>query len=268
MSTPAPPSVLVVVPTLGQRPDYLRETLDSLEAQEGVRLHVVVVAPAAATDVQSETEGRGHRFLAQTGRGMSQAINQGWQHAGDDAEAWAWLGDDDLLAAGSLQTASAALRRSPRASMVYGRCAYIDARGELVYEARPSRAAAWLLRWGPDLVPQPGSLFRAAAVRRVGMVDESLRYAMDLDLFLRLADVGPVVYVPRVLASFRWHADSTTVADPGASDREARDVRARTWVGRRRAGRALEPAAMLAGRLLHKAQRRTPSAAQPRATDR
>jgi GT2 family glycosyltransferase len=92
-------------------------------------------------------------------------------------------------------------------------------------------------------------------VRQVGLLDESLRYAMDLDLFLRLQDAGPVRYLPEALATFRWHPASTTVASSAASEAEARAVRARTWTGRRSLGRAGEPLAMLAGRVLHKVQR-------------
>ncbi|NHC46354.1 glycosyltransferase [Motilibacter aurantiacus] len=255
---PARPTVAVVVPTLGQRPDYLARTLASLAAQDEVELRVTVVAPADAHAAAEQATSAGFEFLAQTGRGMSQAINQGWREgAGSDAEFWGWLGDDDLLTPGSLRAATAALRARPRASFVFGRCDYIDEAGEVLFEARPGPLAGRLLRWGPDLVPQPGSLARAEAVRRVGWIDESLRYAMDLDLFLRLKDVGPVAYVPRVLAAFRWHSGSTTVAGQDASAAEAREVRRRTWTGRRRLGTVLEPLAMQAGRVLHKAQRRS-----------
>lgn len=256
-----PPAVdvCVVVPTLGQRPDYLRLTLDSLQGQRGVGVRVVVVAPASAQAVREECARRGIDFVAQTGRGMSQAINQGWVTRGEGAEFWAWLGDDDLLPQGSLEAAVAALRRSPRAAMAYGRCAYIDAEGGTLFEARPGRFASWLLRWGPDLVAQPGSLARASVVRESGLLDERLRFAMDLELFLRLKDAGGLVYVPRTLAAFRWHEGSTTVGDPGASDAEAREVRRRTWVGRRRVGYASERLAHQAGRVLHRLQRRAPS---------
>lgn len=249
----------VVVPTLGQRPEYLRRTLDSLKAQRGVGVAVVVVAPAAAQDVAAECAHRGVLFVEQTGRGMSQAINQGWEAAGAGAEFWGWLGDDDLLPPHSLHTAVAALQAAPHASMVYGRCCYIDENDHPLFEARPSRFAARLLRYGPDLVPQPGSLARAAAVRAVGCLDESLRFAMDLDLFLKLQEVGPIIYVPQKLASFRWHGGSTTRGDPTGSDSEARMVRQRTWVGPRAViGPRIEPVAMLAGRVLHKFQRHRP----------
>jgi glycosyltransferase involved in cell wall biosynthesis len=254
----ARPSVLVVVPTLGERPDYLSRTLDSLESQTGIMLEVVVVAPASATAARAECARRGHVFVEQEGRGMGNAINLGWRARGESSQFWGWLGDDDELMPDSLRTTAEHLRRHPGVVMVYGRCRYVDADGELLFEARPGRLAGRLLRWGPDLVPQPGSLARASAVSLAGFLDESLRYAMDLDLFLRLKDQGSVHYLPVALAAFRWHAGSTTVSGLAASEAEAREVRRRTWVRRRRVGRVVEPFAVLAGRVLHRLQRRVP----------
>ena len=248
-------SVLYVVPTLGQRRDYLAETLDSLQRQNHPHLTVVVVAPADATHVRAETDVRGIELVVQKGVGLSGAINEGFRAHGEGHEFWAWLGDDDTLTDGSTASAVAHLRQHPSASMVYGQCAYVDGDGRLLHVARPGPLAARLMRWGPNLVPQPGSVARAAAVRRAGLLDETLRYAMDLDLFLRLQDVGPVRYLPENLGTFRWHATSTTVAHSAASDAEARLVRARTWTGRRSAGPVVEPFARVVGRVLHRVQR-------------
>jgi GT2 family glycosyltransferase len=250
-----PPSVLYVVPTLGRRPDYLARTLASLRQAGNVQVTVVLVAPASADHLGAVAHDAGVTHMTQTGSGISNAINVGWREHGAGHEYWAWLGDDDELTDSSTATAVGYLQRHPKASMVYGWCDYIDGEGRQQFRARPSALAARLLRWGPDLVPQPGSVARASAVREVGYLDESLRYAMDLDLFLRLADVGKIGYVPRLLARFRWHEGSTTVGAPAESDAEARLVRARTWVGRRRIGFATERPAMLAGRILHRTQR-------------
>lgn len=247
-------SVLYVVPTLGLRPEYLSCALDSLAAQDHP-VAVVVVAPADAEDAHRAARERGMDFLTQSGRGLSRAVNDGWDRFGARHAFWAWLGDDDLLASGSARTAATALQRRPSAAMVYGRCGYMDAHGRQLHEVRPTSVAGRLLRWGPNLVPQPGSVARADAVRRVGMMDETLRYAMDLDLFLRLKDVGPLHYVPRLLAWFRWHPESTTVSGSGESEAEAQLVRERTWTGRRAVGRYLEPEARMAGRALHRLQR-------------
>jgi GT2 family glycosyltransferase len=245
----------VVVPTLGRRPDYITRTFDSLDDQDGVTLNVVVVAPRGASHVMAECARRRYIYLEQRGNGMSNAINQGWRTHGESSEFWGWLGDDDELLPNSLITAAAHLRRSPRASMVYGRCRYVDLDGHVLFEARPGRFAAHLLRWGPDLVPQPGSLARGSAIRAAGLLDESLSYAMDLDLFLRLKEQGPLGYERTALATFRWHVGSTTVSGLKASEAEAATVRRRTWVGRRRVGYVIEPFATLSGRVLHRLQK-------------
>ncbi|MBW8870871.1 MAG: hypothetical protein JF618_01400, partial [Leifsonia sp.] len=51
---------------------------------------------------------------------------------------------------------------------MYGGCDYIDENGAKVWQNNSGPWAAPLLRIGPDLVPQPGSLFRRSAVEEVG----------------------------------------------------------------------------------------------------
>ena len=41
----------------------------------------------------------------------------------------------------------------------------------------------------------------------VGGLDESFKWAFDLDLFLRLAGRGQMKFVDQTLAEFRWHAE-------------------------------------------------------------
>jgi hypothetical protein len=50
--------------------------------------------------------------------------------------------------------------------------------------------------------------WRRTAQEEVGLLDESLHYTFDYDLWLRLARRWPPRYLPRVLASFRWHPSS------------------------------------------------------------
>jgi GT2 family glycosyltransferase len=216
-----------VVPSLGARPELLRRTLASIRDQALPGVHCVVVAGSEVPGLAADVAGLGAELVLQRTPGLSQAINEGWAHRGAEFDAWTWLGDDDELLPGSLLRSTGALVERPSASMVYGRCRYVDVDGRALWTARPGRFAAAIAPWGPNLIPQPGSLLRAAAVRRAGVLDPTLRYAMDIDLFLRLRRVGELVYVPHELALFRWHEGSTTVANQAASDRELAAVLAR-----------------------------------------
>ena len=216
---------MIVVPTLGQRVDFLRRTLDSITGQSP-DVDLVIVAPSAATEAREVSQALGAHVIDDPG-GLSAAINLGIAAAGSRHEYVNWLGDDDTLTKGSLAATSAALDRNPKASVAFGQCLYVDEDDNPLWVSRAGRAAPWILPWGPDLVPQPGMLIRREAWQAVGGLDESLRFAMDLDLLLRLKRRGPLVSVPRIVSTFRWHAESLTVSDRTTSLAESEAVKRR-----------------------------------------
>ena len=91
------PSVLVVVPTLGERVETLRASLASVRAQRGVSIHLVVVVPETATDARGIARDLGATVVDDPRRGLSAAVNAGIA-ARSGESFYAWLGDDDLLA--------------------------------------------------------------------------------------------------------------------------------------------------------------------------
>lgn len=219
-------TTLIVVPTLGERPELLRAALNSI-ATQGVDVTIVAVAPPGR-GVESAVAEVGGVFVADPrSGGQSGAINAGLAAAPVGTEYVGWLCDDDLLTAGSLAATTGALRENPTATAAYGWCDYIDLDDRVVFRSRAGALATRVLRWGPNLIPQPGSLMRLADVVAVGGVDPTASVTMDLDLFLRLRARGPLVALPRTLASFRWHADSLTVSGERFSMEQADQVRMR-----------------------------------------
>jgi GT2 family glycosyltransferase len=218
--------VLIVIPTLGQRPELLSQTLASIAAQSAEPADVVVVLPVHATEARGLATAAGASLVDDPG-GMSAAINAGFAQAKPEHEFVNWIGDDDLLAPDSLRTTVSALDARPDAVVAFGYCDYIDDEGHRLFTSRAGRMAPWLMTWGPDLVPQPGALFRRKAVQAVGGIDPTLRYAMDLDLLLRLRRQGTFINTRATLSSFRWHAESTTVANRTPSLEESEMVKRR-----------------------------------------
>lgn len=220
-------TTLLVVPTLGLRPDLLVQSLESIGRQGLKDLDLVIVGPTGLGLESEASEHRG-RFVADPGRGgLSGALNAGLAAARPGTRYFTWLGDDDLLAEGSLRATVDALDRHPEAAMVFGWCDYIDLNGEVIFRSRAGRLAAWMVGWGPNLIPQPGCLFRLDDVLAVGGLDESVRLAMDLDLYLRLRRRGRLLALPRTVASFRWHPGSATVSGESMSTEESDQLRMR-----------------------------------------
>jgi hypothetical protein len=146
-----------------------------------------------------------------------------------------WLGDDDLLHPETIEAAVAVLDADPEVVMVFGACDYVGPSGEKIGRNKSGQWAEKILGFGPDLIPQPGSLWRRDAFERVGGLSSEFELAFDYDLFLKLRGEGKLVYVPQTLASFRWHPDSLSVRKRWTSALEASRVRRKHYRGAMRA---------------------------------
>lgn len=219
--------ILVVLPTLGERLDELDETLAVIDRERSsVDLTLVVVVPASATPAQDLARSHGAVIVHDPGQGMSAANNAGIAAATDEVY-YCWIGDDDLFRPGGLRILRDMLDARPDAVVAYGACDYIDPDGRTVWTSRAGRIAQWLLPWGPDLIPHPGSMFRIDALQAVGLYDTQLKYAMDLDVYLKLRTKGPFLSTKDRVSAFRWHPGSLTVASRDNSGNEAMRVKVR-----------------------------------------
>ena len=240
----------MVIPTLGTRPEWLLATVTSIVRQADVELEIVIVTPQPET-VQSVAQLHGLRILHSETPGISAAVNEGWAEL-LHCDYLAWLGDDDLLAPDSMIECLNVLENDQTSVASYGRVRYIGPEGDTLFVTYPGIVAAKYLPWGKDLVPQPGSLFRRSAIENLrGGLDETLKYAMDYDLFIRLQAMGRLAYVPREVAAFRLHPGSVTGSTH--SGQEAEEVRARTHsVAVNRSRKFFSPIIYITDRVLYK----------------
>jgi GT2 family glycosyltransferase len=210
---------LIVIPTLGERPRMLEDSILSVLSQGSIARCLVVVPEAASQAVDLVTR-LGVEWVKDPGGGIAAATNAGIRaHRGE--EFYGWLGDDDLLKPGALEKLSRALDTAPLAVLAYGGCDYILEDGQVIGTSRAGPLASWLLAWGPDLIPHPGTLFRLRRFEDSGLYDEQLRYTFDLDALLRLKARGELVCTSDVVSAFRWHPESLTVANRRASSAES-----------------------------------------------
>jgi GT2 family glycosyltransferase len=217
--------VLIIVPTLGTRPELLQHCLASVTAQS-VPADIVIVGPSDNAELIRMASDANARLIADPGS-LAAAINAGAAAALPRHEYLNWLGDDDLLEPGSLEATVRALDADPGAVLAYGACRYVDGEGRELWVSRAGRWAPRILTWGPDLIPQPGMLVRRPAWDHAGGLDASFRFAFDLDLLLKLKPQGRFIDVDRIVSSFRWHGGSLTVSDRTTSLAESERARRR-----------------------------------------
>jgi GT2 family glycosyltransferase len=80
---------------------------------------------------------------------------------------------------------------------------------------------------GKSSIPHPAVFVRKSAFERVGMFDEKLKYAMDIDLWLRLGATAQPVMIDQPLTVFRDHAGSVSSANRLKARQEEFTVRKR-----------------------------------------
>nr|WP_308633416.1 glycosyltransferase family 2 protein [Massilia sp. YIM B02443] len=169
------------------------------------------------------------RVLRDVGGGIARAMNHGIAVA--RGEIVAHLHSDDYYAAPDVLQAVAARFEKARAAgqaleWLFGAVNVLKD-GRLATPYPMPRFSYHALASGRAAIPHPAVFVRRSAFARVGAFDEGLRYAMDIDLWLRLAAVSTPAVLARPLAVFRDHPGSVSSRNRIAARQEEFAVRRR-----------------------------------------
>ena len=164
------------------------------------------------------------RVLRDVGGGISRAMNQGIEAA--TGEYVAHLHSDDYYAADDVLETVAQRFASERVDWVFGTVQVLKD-GQLIPPYRMVPFSYRAFAAGRASVPHPAVFIRKSAFGRVGMFDETLKYAMDIDLWLRLGKVARPATIARPLTVFRDHAGSVSSANKIKARQEEFQVRRR-----------------------------------------
>jgi len=208
------PLVSIVTPSLGQAA-FVERTVESVLAQRGdFDLEYLVQDGGSADGTLAVLDRYRDRIslVVERDAGQADAVNRALRRARGDI--LGWVNSDDLLRPGAVQAAVEAFRAHPDALWLHGRCDIVDEEDRPIrrlvaaykdFRSRRHRLDRLLVE---NYVSQMTVFWRRPLLERVGLLDPSLRYTFDYDLWLRFAAVAPPLYLPRTLAAFRWHAAS------------------------------------------------------------
>lgn len=203
--------VSIVTPSYNQA-RYLEETIRSVLEQDYPHIEYIVVDGGSTDGSREIIEKYADRlawWVSEKDRGQTDAINKGFARA--RGEVLAWLNSDDTYQPGAVREAVEFLQRNPQVGLVYGDANYIDEHGRVIGRFPAAQTDYRRLRQGYVHIPQQAAFFRADLWRKVGPLDDSFYFAMDYDLWVRLARHAPIVYYPRLWANFRLHSDAKTI---------------------------------------------------------
>lgn len=206
------PLVSIVTPSFNQA-QFLEETILSVLGQDYPNLEYLIV-DGGSTDGSLEIIRRYADRLAwwvsEPDSGQTEALNKGFAHA--RGEIFAWLNSDDTYLPQAVSEAVQYLQNHAEVGLVYGDASFIDERGRVLGKFPARQTDYRRLRRGYVHIPQQAAFFRAELWRRVGPLDASFYFAMDYDLWVRIARIAKIVYLPRLWANFRLHGSAKTIA--------------------------------------------------------
>jgi glycosyltransferase involved in cell wall biosynthesis len=208
-----PPLTSIVTPSFNQV-QFLRQTIESVLTQDYPNIEYIVI-DGNSTDGSQEIIKEYEEHLAYwesiPDKGQTDAINKGFAKA--SGKYLAWLNSDDVYQPGALSEAVSYLEGHPDVGMVYGDCTFIDTNGRTIGRFPAAQTNYERLRRGYVHIPQQASFFRRNLWEKVGPLDPSFYFAMDYDLWVRLARESSLVYMRgHVWASFRLHGEAKTIA--------------------------------------------------------
>lgn len=198
--------VSVVIPVFnGER--YLADAIDSVLAQAGVEVEVVVVDDGSTDGTAAVASRYGDRIhlVRQPNRGVAAARNHGIRIS--QADVLAFLDADDLYTPDKFACQLPRLRKNPEVDIVIGQLKPFptpDQRGTV--SAAPGQAADELqsLSFGC-------SVFRKPIFDQVGPLSETMTFCEDWDWFMRAREAGVRMLIHRdVVLHNRLHEHNAT----------------------------------------------------------
>ena len=203
--------VSIVTPSFNQA-RYIEKTIQSVLAQEYPQIEYFVLdggSTDGTIEVIRKYTDRLAWWASEEDGGQTAAINKGFARA--KGEVLAWLNSDDTYEPGAVAAAMKYLQEHPEVGMVYGNCNYINEAGDVIGKFGAAQTDYRLLRQGYTHIPQQTMFFRADLWKQVGPLDPSFYFAMDYDLWTRIAARTQIKYVPETWADFRLHTSGKTI---------------------------------------------------------
>jgi glycosyltransferase involved in cell wall biosynthesis len=207
--TSEPPRIAVVTPSF-QMAGFLRETIESVLAQQWPRLDYLVMDGGSRDGTRELLESYGDRirWVSEPDGGQADAVNRGFDRT--EGEIFTFLNADDVYRPGALAAAAAGLERHPEAAVVYGDADFVDADGATVRPYPVEDFDRDRLQHS-CFICQPAAFVRRESWAEAGGLNAELNYALDYDLWIRMSEQRSLVRVPGTLATSRMHADNKTL---------------------------------------------------------
>lgn len=221
------PRISIVTPSFNQG-EFLERTILSVLNQGYPNLEYIIM-DGGSTDgsiaIIEKYETHLAYWVSEDDGGQADAIFRGFERS--TGEILGYLNSDDLLLPGALERVGGYFQAHPEEEWAVGGAMTIDPADQPVLNRigiprcnLGLRVTLHQLVFHGCQFNQPASFWRREAFFATGGFDRSLRFCLDRDLYLRLAQRRPSGHIKAFLACFRIHPASKTSTIQSVRDAE------------------------------------------------
>jgi glycosyltransferase involved in cell wall biosynthesis len=205
------PKISIVTPSYNQG-QFLEKTILSVLEQGYPSLEYVIIDGGSSDNslqIIKKYEAHLDYWISEPDRGQSHAINKGFKQVTGDL--LTWLNSDDYYAPKALHEVADMYLTNPMAGAIVGSGKMVDINGNILFEAtRTNITLESLYDWFDEYFLQPSCFFRREVWTECGQLNEQLSYAMDLDLWIKIARRFDFVTTNATLSYSLRHVNAKT----------------------------------------------------------
>jgi len=229
-------TISIITPSFNQG-KYLEETIRSVITQKGDFYIDYIVMDGGSTDSSVDilkkyadlvNEGNWEKkclgidltWMSERDAGQTDAINKGFRKA--RGEVVSWINSDDMYFPGCFSVVLNHFSHHPDDDFVFGDGDVIDETGMLQWEWLSRSYDLKLLKsyhflWNDftNYIMQQATFWRRGVFDKIGLLDDSFHYAMDIEYWIRAGENGlRLAHIPRKLGKFRMVKGTKSFSSP------------------------------------------------------
>ena len=229
-----PPAISVLMPVYnGDR--YLTEAVESVLAQTFTDFEFLIIDDGS-TDrslqilQQYAAQDKRIRLISRENRGLIATLNQMLELA--QGEFLARMDADDIALGDRFAAQLEFLRQHSDYVCVGGAYALMDAQGRTVLPLEmpeTNEEIQQAILSGRTIINHPCAMIRRQALEAIGGYDAAMVTVEDLDMLLRLGEVGKLANLKQMVLKYRFHMESVSAKRSEFQHQMAQEACRRAW---------------------------------------